>query len=272
MVNENLSGKRDRRMIWRSSFTSKKLAKCTDSEHLLFYGLILNADDEGRGDGDPLSISLECANRRWSEEQVEGMMKTLRDLRLVAWYRVDDDLFYEVSLFDEGQAGSWQGKHKKTSLIPRIPEVGHRVRCTRTPTSEKSVAKGREGKEREGKESELSDSDLTPKSRFAPGDDPYDLALFLRDLILANDDKAKTPDPDSPAFQKWCLDIDRLIRLDGRPPNEVAAIIHWCQNHHGEKFSWSSNILSANKLRQKYAQLRLQAKEAGASLHFEREQ
>jgi len=99
---------------------------------------------------------------------------------------------------------------------------------------------------------------------------PYSLAEYLRNLILENDPKAKVPDLDSKRFQNWCLDIDRLIRIDKREPELIAAIIHWCQNHHGEKFSWSSNILSAGTLRKQFPKLYLQAKEAGVSLWFER--
>jgi hypothetical protein len=258
-------------MICRSSFASKKLAKCSDSEHLLFYALILNADDEGRGDGDGASVTFYCANRKWEQSKVAEMMKKLRDVGLILWYSVEDELFYEVVDFDRYQYGSWQGKHKKDSLIPKMSEGGHRVRRPRTPSSSPPdtdcVAKLMECKEREGKTSELSVPDAP---LFSVDSIPYSLAEYLRKLILENDSKAKVPNPDSKTFQNWCLDIDRLIRIDKREPELIAAIIHWCQNHHGEKFSWSSNILSAGTLRKQFPKLYLQAKEAGVSLWFER--
>lgn len=254
---------RDRRMICRSSFTSKKLAKCTDSEHLLFYGLVLHADDEGRGDGDPLTLTLECANRRWSEEQVEGMMQTLRTLNLVSWYTVDGDLFYEVVDFDRYQQGSWQGKHKKESLIPKIPEGGHRVRCTRTLVSEKSVANVMECNVMESKESDISDSPLL----YEKGQDPYDLADFLADLIRRNNERAKTPDLDTPAGQKWCNVFDLMIRVDKLDPAEIAAVIKWCQ---ADDF-WQDNVLSPAKLRKQYARLYAEAKKTGAPLKLRKE-
>ena len=114
------------------------------------------------------------------------------------------------------------------------------------------------------KESDVGPSD-TPL--FAEGSDPYDLASFLRDCILTNDEKSKVPDLHSATFQKWCLAIDRLIRLDNREPEVVAAIIHWCQD---DSF-WAANIQSADKLRKQFSRLYLQAKEAGASLRFVKE-
>lgn len=57
-------------------------------------------------------------------------------------------------------------------------------------------------------------------------------------------------------------DMDKLLRIDKRPPAEVKAVIDWCQ---GDPF-WRSNILSAGKLRKKYDTLRLQAIAKGVYL------
>ena len=53
----------------------------------------------------------------------------------------------------------------------------------------------------------------------------------------------------------WVADMDRLMRLDGRTPEQVENAIRWCQ---GNEF-WKSNIHSPSKLRTKFDQLRLQA-------------
>lgn len=117
--------------------------------------------------------------------------------------------------------------------------------------------------------SKKRESDVGPSDTplFAEGTDPSDLAQYLRDCILENDEKSKVPDLSSATFQKWCLSIDRLIRLDNREPEVVAAIIHWCQD---DSF-WAANIQSADKLRKQFSRLYLQAKEAGASLRFVKE-
>lgn len=53
----------------------------------------------------------------------------------------------------------------------------------------------------------------------------------------------------------WITDMDRLIRLDERTPEQVENAIRWSQR---DDF-WKSNILSPKKLREKYDQLRLVA-------------
>lgn len=58
----------------------------------------------------------------------------------------------------------------------------------------------------------------------------------------------------------WVTDMDRLIRLDGRTPEQVENAIRWSQR---DTF-WQANIMSPKKLRAKYDQIRLVAKRAGA--------
>jgi alkanesulfonate monooxygenase SsuD/methylene tetrahydromethanopterin reductase-like flavin-dependent oxidoreductase (luciferase family) len=58
---------------------------------------------------------------------------------------------------------------------------------------------------------------------------------------------------------QWVAEMDRLMRLDGRPEAEVEAAIRWCQRHP----FWRANILSPRKLREKYDTMRLQAERDG---------
>lgn len=74
----------------------------------------------------------------------------------------------------------------------------------------------------------------------------FQLASLLFSLIQQNDPKAKKPN-----LQKWGKDIDGIIRLDGRDPPQVEAVIKWCQK---DPF-WRTNILSAAKLRKQFTQL-----------------
>lgn len=57
--------------------------------------------------------------------------------------------------------------------------------------------------------------------------------------------------------ETWIVDIDRMIRLDGLTPANVENAIRWSQ---ADAF-WRGNILSPRKLREKYDQLRLAAKQ-----------
>ncbi|GAH88901.1 unnamed protein product, partial [marine sediment metagenome] len=86
-----------------------------------------------------------------------------------------------------------------------------------------------------------------------PSSEGDELAHLLKSLILRNNPKAKTPDD----ITKWALDIDKMLNIDRRTPEEIKFIIEFSQN---DSF-WCANILSAGKLREKFDQLYLRAKE-----------
>ena len=86
-----------------------------------------------------------------------------------------------------------------------------------------------------------------------PSSQAIELAKFLKGLILRNNPKAKTPDD----LTKWAADIDRMQKIDHRTPEEIKSIIEFSQN---DSF-WCANILGAGKLREKFDQLYLKAKE-----------
>jgi hypothetical protein len=73
------------------------------------------------------------------------------------------------------------------------------------------------------------------------------LADLLKYLILQNNPIAKVPED----IDKWAKDIDLMINRDKRPPGIIEGVIHFCQS---DNF-WKGNILSANKLREKFDQL-----------------
>lgn len=81
------------------------------------------------------------------------------------------------------------------------------------------------------------------------------LANLLADLIA--EDGSLRPNVTS----AWVTAIDRMIRLDGRTPEQIENCIRWCQ---ADEF-WRSNILSAATLRKKYDQLRKAARRERAA-------
>ena len=74
-----------------------------------------------------------------------------------------------------------------------------------------------------------------------------ELAKRLKDWILKNNPKAKTPDN----LDKWTSDIDKMMRIDERTEDEIREVIDFCQQH----VFWWKNILSADKLRKQYDRL-----------------
>lgn len=62
--------------------------------------------------------------------------------------------------------------------------------------------------------------------------------------------------------QRWAADIDKLIRLDKRTPDEIRNVILWCQS---PGCFWAPNILSGSKLRDKFATILGQSKMKSAA-------
>ena len=79
----------------------------------------------------------------------------------------------------------------------------------------------------------------------------FRLSELLLNLILE-----RKPDFKKPNLQSWSKHIDCMIRLDGRTPECIEAVIRWCQR---DSF-WQSNILSTAKLREQFDQLEMRMK------------
>lgn len=88
---------------------------------------------------------------------------------------------------------------------------------------------------------------------FVEDSEPYKLAAYLRARILENLPTAKVPQPTSHSMQRWSEDVDKMIRLDNREPQDIQHVIEFAAT---DSF-WKANILSAKKLRDKYDQLYL---------------
>jgi hypothetical protein len=106
---------------------------------------------------------------------------------------------------------------------------------------------------RKNKSSEAKTASSSSRAQDA-SDQGNALAELLKKRILTNNPKAKVTDAQ---LQKWALEAERMMRLDGRTEAEVRELIEWSQ---GDSF-WKSNILSMAKLREKFDQLTLKAGE-----------
>jgi hypothetical protein len=98
-----------------------------------------------------------------------------------------------------------------------------------------------------------NDSLNGPNTNSSSHADSIRLAVLLRDLILARQPKAREK---RAKMDDWARDIDKLIRIDGHSPEEIEAVIRWCQ---ADPF-WQANIRSCKKLREKYDTLEDQMK------------
>ena len=72
--------------------------------------------------------------------------------------------------------------------------------------------------------------------------------MFMRQCILSNLPKAKVPKPTPEGLRRWAYDIDLMMRIDCRSPDEIRQLMDWA---HRDSF-WKANILSPGKLREKW--------------------
>ena len=87
------------------------------------------------------------------------------------------------------------------------------------------------------------------KGKYSPNEKPFGLSKLLFSLMLE-----RKPDYKQPNLQAWAMHIDRMIRLDGRKPETIEAVIRWSQ---ADPF-WQGNILCTEKLRLQFDRLELQ--------------
>lgn len=86
-------------------------------------------------------------------------------------------------------------------------------------------------------------SSQTRKKRvYDPASNYYQLAERLFKQICQNQEIKE------PNLQRWADDIRKMIEIDKRTEDQVSRMIDWSQKH----VFWSTNILSARKLREKY--------------------
>lgn len=107
-----------------------------------------------------------------------------------------------------------------------------------------------------------------PNSESDPADFPPEveaLANRFRRKILQW--KPDWKPPTEKAFHNWKVTIDRMIRLDNRTPKRIAQVIHFATN---DSF-WQPNIMSANKLREKFDTLEGQMRRRTSSSNASRE-
>ena len=86
------------------------------------------------------------------------------------------------------------------------------------------------------------------ENKYPCNSDELRLSELLLSLILEKKSDFRRPD-----VQRWAVQIDRMIRLDGRTPERIEAVIRWCRR---DPF-WRNNILSTAKLRMHFDRLEL---------------
>lgn len=90
-------------------------------------------------------------------------------------------------------------------------------------------------------------------NKYPQNSQEYQLSSLLKAKILENNPRARVP----ANLQKWCHHIHLLLSKNGYQVDEVERVIEYCQ---ADSF-WKANILSAQKLREKFDTLHLQVEQ-----------
>lgn len=93
----------------------------------------------------------------------------------------------------------------------------------------------------------IKEREIKPTSAIASSQ-AISLAQRLREKITARDPRARASRLSESGLISWALDIDKIIRIDGRTVEDCTAVIDWCQS---DSF-WAVNIMSGKKLRDKF--------------------
>lgn len=96
------------------------------------------------------------------------------------------------------------------------------------------------------KEKEREKKKKSSSPAFAADSDPYRAAAYLKKRILENYPSHRPITEEQ--LQKWAQTIERMLRIDKRDKYDIVDVIDYAQD---DEF-WRANILSADKLREKY--------------------
>lgn len=248
-------------------FLNDELAECDPLARLLFAGLWCIADREGRLEDRPKRIKAEVLP--YDDCDVDQLLDQLAERDFIVRYEVDGLRYIQIINFSKHQ-----NPHVKEapSIIPPPPEQDiapneHHTSTVQEPEQNNSFPADslklipdslNPYTESISISTSEPNSDTTQKSEkpkktrqlpvFDENTEQYKLALFMRSCILENLPNAKVPDPTPDKLRRWAYDIDLMMRIDNRSPEEIKELMDWS---HRDPF-WKANILSPGKLREKW--------------------
>ncbi|CDG37230.1 hypothetical protein CTHBC1_2647 [Acetivibrio thermocellus BC1] len=246
-------------------FLNDRLAECEPLARLLFAGLWCIADREGRLEDRPKRIKAEILP--YDDCDVDQLLNQLAERGFIIRYEVDSNRYIQVTNFSKHQNPHVR---EAASIIPPPPsqEVAPEKHHTSTvqaqekhepfPADSLKLIPDSLNPYTESISTSEPNSDTTQKSEkpkktrqlpvFDENTEQYKLALFMRSCILENLPNAKVPEPTPDKLRRWAYDIDLMMRIDCRSPDEIRELMDWA---HRDSF-WKANILSPCKLREKW--------------------
>lgn len=247
------------RMINQDIALSAKVASLSPEALSLFCLLIPHFNAHGKMLANPHAIKGNvCPLIEWlTVERIGACLAEISEKTNVKWWRDEKGLHYLQSL-------NWS-EHQELRAdrlgADRLPDYSganptEAASQETTPGALPDNSRSKPGKLRPEVEVEEEE-----EGKKKPSSDALRLSGLLAELIAGNNPGNRTIQPKAreKSIERWAADVDRMLRIDGRDPQEVEEVIRWSQ---GDDF-WRGNILSGSKLRQQFDKLTLQMRRDG---------
>jgi len=151
-----------------------------------------------------------------------------------------------------------QQKSKLLSIVTIVNYEEYQQNDTTDKTTEKPQTRPQKNLNKNEK-NEKNEKKKENKVSFVENSIEFRLSQKLFNQIKKRNENYKAPN-----LQTWAKEIDKMIRIDKRDPDQISEVITWCQ----EDDFWQNNILSTVKLRKQYDQLVMKMPEETQKFKF----
>ena len=231
------------RMLLKRISMSEKINKglTCDTSRLLYTWILAHLDVNGCYYADPILVKNTIFP--WREDisvsKIKQYLQEMRDCGLIILYGQNEEYLHYPDFIEKQPKINADREGKSDIPAPTQELIQSQSGVNQTQN------KIREDKIREDVYDEQSDE--------------MKLSTLLFDLVLNRNPNHKKPD-----INLWAIEMNKMIRIDKRSPEEIEKVIRWCQSDAGDGTGkwkgWQNNILSIKKLREKYDVLNIKRK------------
>lgn len=255
------------RTIKPEFWTDEKLAKVSREARLFFAGLWTTADDQGVTHSNPALLKSQIFPYDDLElKEVKAWIDEFIDLGMLIPYEAENGENY---LFIRS--------------FPKYQKIDHPAKTQFNPTPREGLAslsrRSREGYGKSTSQTEFKQKlnlnrNTVPDAREGlashsrgnteePNEEPPESMTQATHLCELMRDKIQNTDPafKPKSWNRWLLEMERLIRIDERIPEEIERMVNWIWTER-EGF-WRTVILSAGNLRENYPKILARMKNGG---------
>lgn len=263
------------RVIRSEINTSDSLARVSLLADLFFRALLLECDDYGRMDGRPaiLKAALFPLRADYTPEVIEACIEELSsgEKPPLLRFHVGGRPYLCLTGWEHHRGKGKRAERSKYPDPPHESETGSQ--SPRIPADPRGSARGSARLTSDDWRLTIDDKSAgasppaspPPKrqARAVPEvpSEAHAFAQDFRDALLKIHAGFKPPSAN--AFARWRQEARLLLAADERPPEEARDLASWLFTDPGEEAAfWRGNVLSVQKFRQKYDQLRAQQQRA----------